>query len=161
NTYAYQNFNSHIFQILDNGTQNDLTAPELNNRVSYAFNDLFFGVHYKFITGKFTFNPGVTAHYYSMNDTQLGNSNHRAFSKILPDFDVKFQIKRSQTLNYRFALTNNFTDITNLAEGYLLQGYNSLFRGNRNLENATYQTHSIYYNHFNTFNMEYINAGIN
>src|SRR5690606_2448156 len=79
NTYSYQNFNSHIFQILDNGAQNDLNNPELNNRVSYGFNDLFFGVHYKFITGKFTFNPGVTAHYYTMNNTQSGSSSNRTF----------------------------------------------------------------------------------
>ncbi len=44
NTYSYQNFNSHIFQILDNGTQNDLNAPENNNDVNYAFNDVFFRV---------------------------------------------------------------------------------------------------------------------
>lgn len=160
NTYSYQNFNSHIFQILDNGTQNDLDNPELNNRVAYAFNDLFLGVHYKFITGKFTFNPGVTAHYYSMNDTQLGSSNHRTFARVLPDLDVKFEIRRSQTLNYNFAFTNHFTDIVNLAEGYLLQGYSSLFQGNRNLENSTHQTHRLYYHNFNSFTMQNIHAGI-
>lgn len=161
NTYSYQNFNSSMFQILDNGTQNDLTATELNNRVTYAFNDLYLGLHYKFITGKFTFNPGFSVHQYQMNDTQLGSSNNRTFTRILPDFDVKYQIKKSQTLNYRFAFTNNFTDILNLVEGYVLQGYSSLYQGNRNLENSTSQTHSLYYSSFSMFNMQNIFGGIN
>ena len=161
NTYSYQNFNSSMFQILDNGTQNDLTTSDLNNRVTYAFNDVYLGLHYKFIVGKFTLNPGFSLHHYLMDDTQLGSSNNRTFTRLLPDFDVKYQIKKSQTLNYRFALTNNFTDIMNLAQGYILQGYSSLYQGNRNLENSTSQTHSLYYSSFSMFNMQNIYGGIN
>ncbi len=161
NTYSYQNFNSHIFQLLDNGSRNDLNDAELNNRVTYTFNDIFAGVHYKFITGKFTFNPGLTVHHYVMEDIQLGNSNKRNFSRILPDFTAKYQIKKSQTLNYNFAMTNNFTDIVRLAEGALLQGYSSLYEGNRNLENSLTQSHSLNYTSFNMFNMENIFVGIN
>ena len=160
NTYSYQNFNSSMFQILDNGTQNDLTAPELNNRVAYIFNDLYLGLHYKFIKGKFTFNPGFSVHHYTMDDTQMGSTNNRTFMRVLPDFDMRFQIKKSQTLNYRFAFTNNFTDILNLAEGYILQGYSSLYQGNRNLENSTSQTHSLTYSSFSMFNMQNIYGGI-
>src|SRR5690606_22106491 len=110
---------------------------------------------------KFTFNPGVSVHQYLMDDTQLGTSNRRTFMRILPDLDVNYQIKKSQTLNYRFAFTNNFTDIMNLAQGYILQGYSSLYQGNRNLENSTSQTHSLTYNSFSMFNMQHIYGGIN
>lgn len=154
NTHSYQNFNSHIFQILDNGNRNDLNAEETNNRVTYAFNDAFVGLHYRFITGKFTFNPGVSIHYYSMKDSQLSSENNRTFARLLPDIDIRYQIKKSETLNYRFAFTNNFTDILNLAEGYIFQGYSSLYRGNRFLENSTSQTHTLRYTKFNMFNME-------
>src|SRR5690606_11176932 len=154
NTHSYQNFNSYIFQILDNGSRNDLNAEETNNRVTYAFNDAFVGLHYRFITGKFTFNPGVSIHYYSMKDSQLSSENNRTFARLLPDIDIRYQIKKSETLNYRFAFTNNFTDILNLAEGYIFQGYSSLYRGNRFLENSTSQTHTLRYTKFNMFNME-------
>lgn len=160
NTNSYQNFNSHIFQILDNEIINDLNDPSLNNRVTYAFNDAFLGLFYKFITGKFTFTPGVSLHYYTMNDTQLGTSNKNNFTKVLPNFDVKFQIKRSQTLNYRFAITNNFTDILQIAENYVFQGYSSLFNGNRYLENSTSQTHNLSFYSFSMFNQENIYANI-
>ncbi len=115
NTYSKQNFDSHIFQVLDNNDRNDLDNPDLNNNVTYAFNDIFVGLHYRFIKGKFTFNPGFSVHQYSMDDNQAGTSNKRTFGKILPDLDVKFQIKKSQTLNYNFAMTNKFTDIVQLA----------------------------------------------
>lgn len=156
NTYSYQNFNSNIFQILDNGNQNNLTAIENNNDVDYAFNDVFLGLHYKFIKGKFTITPGFSVHNYSTNDTQLGTSNSMNFTRFLPDVYALYQIKKSETLTYNFALQNNFTDITRLAEGFVFSNYNSLFSGNRNLENSLTQSHSLRYFKYNMFNFENI-----
>ena len=158
NTYSHQNFNTHIFQILDNGTQNDLNSPENNNQVRYDFNDAFLGLHYKILTGKFTFTPGISLHTYSMNNQQLGTSTKNSFTKILPDFFVLYQIKKAESLTYNFSLTNDFTDINKLAEGYVLSNYNSLFNGNRLLENATSQVHSLRYFKYNMFNFENIFA---
>ena len=160
NTYSYQNFDSSIFQILDNGTQNDLTAVENSNNVDYAFNDVFLGVHYKFLKGKFTFNPGFSVHQYNMIDNQLGSSNKESFTRILPDVYALWQIKKSQTLTYNYSFTNNFTDINKLAEGYVFSNYNSLFSGNRFLENSTSQVHSLRFFKYNMFNFENIFANI-
>lgn len=160
NTYSYQNFDSSIFQILDNGNQNNLTDPTVVNNVDYAFNDVFLGVHYKFMTGKFTFNPGFSVHQYNMNDEQLGTSNKQSFNRILPDVYALWQIKKSETLTYNYSLTNNFTDINKLAQGYVFSSYNSLFSGNRFLENSTSQVHSLRYFKYNMFNFENIFANI-
>lgn len=161
NTYSYQNFNSSLFQILDNGNQNNLSAPENNNDVNYGFNDVFLGLHYKFLYKKFTFTPGVSVHNYAMNNQQLGLDNKQNFFRILPDFYALYQIKKAESLTYNFAYTNNFTDINQLAEGTIFSGYSSLFRGNQNLENATSQTHSLRYFKYNMFNFENIFANIN
>lgn len=161
NTYSHQNFDSHIFQILDNGTQNDLNASENNNQIHYNFNDAFLGLHYKILTGKFTFTPGVSLHTYAMNNEQLGTATKNNFTKILPDFFALYQIKKAETLTYNFSLTNDFTDINKLAEGFVLSNYNSLFRGNRLLENATSQVHSLRYFKYNMFNFENIFAYVN
>lgn len=158
NTYSYQNFNSHIFQILDNGNRNDLNTTENNNDVDYNFNDVFLGLHYKFLTGKFTFTPGVSVHSYQMTNTQLGTNYSQSFMKVLPDFFALYQIKKAETLTYNFSLTNDFTDINQLAAGYVLSDYSSLFRGNRFLENATSQVHSLRYFKYNMFNFENIFA---
>lgn len=165
NTYSYQNFNSDIFQILDNQSVNEdintLTDIGTKNHVNYAFNDAFVGLHYKFIAGKFTFNPGFSVHNYVTKDTQLGSSNSMNFNRFLPDFYMKYDIKKSETLTYEFSLQNNFTDITRLAEGYVFSNYNSLFSGNRNLENSLSQNHSIRYFKYNMFNFENIFGYLN
>jgi hypothetical protein len=158
NTYSYQNFNSHIFQILDNGDKNDLNYSSNNNNVNYNFNDTFLGFHYKILAGKFTLTPGASLHTYSMTNTQLGTDYSQNFTKVLPDFFALYQIKKSETLTYNFSLSNDFTDINQLAAGYVLSDYSSLFRGYRFLENATSQVHSLRYFKYNMFNFENIFA---
>ncbi|MBF4466662.1 carboxypeptidase-like regulatory domain-containing protein [Flavobacterium sp. LC2016-12] len=158
NTYSYQDFNSHIFQMLDNGDRNDLNDSQNNNQVKYNFNDTFLGFHYKILSGKFTLTPGVSLHSYSMTNTQLGTDYSQSFTKVLPDFFALYQIKKSETLTYNFSLSNDFTDINQLAAGYVLSDYSSLFRGNRFLENATSQVHSLRYFKYNMFNFENIFA---
>jgi hypothetical protein len=161
NTYSYQNFDSSIFQILDNGTTNNLSSIENTNNVDYTFNDVFLGLHYKFIKGKFTVTPGFSVHNYSTKDNQLGSSNSMNFTRLLPDVYALYQIKKSETLTYNYALQNNFTDITKLAEGYVFSNYNSLFSGNRNLENSLSQSHSLRYFKYNMFNFENIFGFLN
>jgi hypothetical protein len=158
NTFSYQDFNSHIFQMLDNGDRNDLNDPDNNNKVNYNFNDVFLGFHYKILAGKFTLTPGVSVHSYNMKNTQLGSDYSQNFIKVLPDFFALYQIKKAETLTYNFSLTNDFTDINQLAEGFVLSDYSSLFRGNRLLENATSQVHTLRYFKYNMFNFENIFA---
>ena len=158
NTYSHQNFNSGIFQILDNETVNNLTNTANTNDVTYNFNDTFLGLHYKILTGKFTFTPGVSLHSYNMTNEQLATSNSQNFFRALPDFLAIYQLKKSETLTYNFSYTNNFTDINRLAEGFVFSNYNSLAKGNRLLENATVQEHSLRYFKYNMFNFENITA---
>ena len=157
-TYSYQSFDSSIYQILDNGSTNNLSNSENTNEVNYHFNDSFVGLHYKILTGKFTFTPGVSLHSYNMTNNQLGSSFNLKFFRILPDFLAIYQIKKAESLTYNYALTNNFTDINKLAEGNVLNGYNSLSKGFRGLENATQTTHSLRYFKYNMFNFENISA---
>jgi hypothetical protein len=160
NTYSYQNFNSNIFQILDNGSQNNLTDSRNTNQVNYVFNDAFIGLHYKMLIGKFTLNPGVTLHQFNTSDTQLNSTNKMSFNRVLPDFYALWQMKKSQSLTYNFSLTNNFTDVVKLAQGYVFSNYNSLYSGNRFLENSISQVHSLRFFKFSMFNMENIFANV-
>jgi len=161
NTYSMQNFNSHIFQILDSGTINDLNSTDKNNDVSYFFNDAFVGLHYKFITGKFTFNPGFSAHYYKTYNEQLGTKVNDNFYRVLPDVYALYQIKKAETLTYNYSINTDFTDINRFTAGYTFTNYNSLFQGNRYLENAMSESHSLRYFKYNMFNFENVSANIN
>lgn len=159
-TYSYQNFNSSIFQVLDNQSVNDLNDLENNNQVNYGFNDVYLGLHYKILTGKFTFNPGVSFHCYNMNNQQLGTDFKQSFYRVLPDVFALYQIKKSESLTYNYSLTNSFTDINKLVEGYVFSNYNSLSKGNRTLENAISQMHSLRYFKYNMYNLENIFANV-
>lgn len=158
NTYSHQNFDSSIYQILDDQSVNNLTDVADTNNVTYNFNDAFVGFHYKMLTGKFTLTPGVNLHSFTLNNQQLGSDYKQNFIRVLPDFFALYQIKKAETLSYNFALTNNFTDINKLAEGFVLNSYNSLSKGNRTLENSILQTHTLNYFKYNMFNFENIYA---
>lgn len=155
-----QDYNTNIFQILDNGSRNDLTDPLLGNDVDYKFRDLYAAAHYKFITGKFTITPGVTAHSFHIEDTQLGNTNELDFQEILPDFNVRFALRSSENINFDYRRTVSFTDVENYALGTVFNNYNSLFIGNNQLTGATNDRYSLNYFNFNMFNYTNINAGI-
>ena len=158
-TYSYQNFNSYLYQVLDDNSVDNL-EDNTKNDVSYSFTDAFAALHYKFITGKFTFNPGVAAHSYSSYNEQLGTKVTQDFTRLLPDVYAVYQIKKSERLQYTYNMTTEFTDIAKFAQGLVLNNYNSLFRGNRNLENALYQNHNLNYFKYNMFNFTQIFAGV-
>ena len=67
--YSKQQFNSNIFQVLDNGSELDTTpiagVTDVND-TDYTFSDVYLGLHYRWKTGKFT---GVSAHAYSAINT--------------------------------------------------------------------------------------------
>lgn len=168
-TQSRQRFNSGIFQLLDNSARIDFTeTPEeggvvfpLGNDVTYNFSDIFLGMKYKFITGIFTFTPGVTLHNYNLKTEQLGTETSMNEWMVLPDFFAVAQLKRSESIRFRYAMTAEYTDVNNYAEGFVFNNYNRMFRGNRLLENALANTFSLSYFSFNMFNYTNVNAAIN
>lgn len=158
-TYSNQNFNSAIFQILDNGTQNAFTENDFNNDITYTFTDAFFGLHYKLKSGKFIFNPGVTLHNYDLKNEQLGTTATQNEWMVLPDVNVILELKKSENLRFNYAITSEYSDVNNYAQAYVFNNYNQLFRGNRELENSLSHSYNLTYFSFNLFN--YTNIGGN
>ena len=159
NTYSYQNFDSSMFQLLDDNSKNDL-GETTRNDVNYVFNDAFLALHYRFITGKFEFNPGVSVHSYTMFNEQLGSKVDNNFFRVLPDVFAQYQIKKSERLIYRYEMTTDFTDVADFARGLVLSSYKSLFQGNRFLKNGLYQNHSLNYFKYNMFNFTQIYGSV-
>lgn len=168
--FSNQKFNSNIFQFLDDGTrlnptptitnEGELLTAE-NDNVEYRFSDVYLGVHYRFKTGKFTFTPGVSFHAYSNQNTQNGDTFKDNFLNVLPDFEARVQFKKSESLQFNYNMTNTFTDITNIAEGIVLNNYNSIQFGNPELQNALSHNFRLFYSSFNLFNYTNVFAGAN
>ncbi|MDY0088787.1 MAG: TonB-dependent receptor [Flavobacteriaceae bacterium] len=161
NTNSYQNYNSSIYQLLDNGNHFELDDEAYKNDVRYSFNDFYLGAHYKFVIGKFTFNPGLSFHRYNTFNNQLDTKVKDDFSRILPDVFAQWQIKRSESLTYNYRMSNVFSDINSFVSGYTFNNFNAFNRGNRYLENALQQTHNLNYVKYNLFNFTTIVGNLN
>jgi len=163
NTNAYQSFNSSIFQILDNGDVFQVPNQDnlnFENDVRYNFNDAYIGVHYKFILGKFTINPGFNLHRFNMYNDQLNSRVRDDFTRFLPDVFAQWQIKKSESMTYTYRMSNFFNDINSLVEGYVFNNFNTLNAGNRFIENALVQSHNLRYFKYNLFNFSNIFANL-
>ena len=160
-TVSDQQFNSNIFQVLENGTTNSISNVNSINYVNYTFDDYYAGLHYKFITGIFTFNQGFTAHQYSAKNTQLGSVFDNSFTKLLPDASIKVALKKSETLRLNYSQQVSFTDINRVAEGFVFNNYNRLYSGNRELESSLSHNVNLSYFSFNMFNYTNIFASVN
>jgi len=168
-TYSNQKFNSNIFQLLDNNDRIDFSeTPPVNgenlslvNDVVYDFADVFFGLHYKVKTGAFIFTPGVTLHNYNIKSEQLGTTTSENTWFLAPDFNVIWNIKKSESLRFNYAISSQYTDVNNYAEAFVFNNYNRLFRGNRDLENALSHNYSLTYFSFNLFNNTNVSGNLN
>lgn len=161
---SHQSFESSIFQFLDQGTRFQPT-PSFNNGlasndVEYNFSDLYLGIHYRFRTGKFTFTPGFSIHAYGNNNQQNNILVEDNFIRFLPDFETRIQIKKGESLTLNYRMQNQFTDVTRLAKGLVLNNYNSLQYGEPDLQNALSHNISLLYSSFNLFNYTNVFARI-
>ena len=165
-TLSRQDYNTSLFQILDNGNRVDLDETagsdpaSLDNDVRFNFTDLFLGLHYKVKTGKFTFTPGVTLHNYTVTSDQQGFETSEDKTLLLPDLFVDFQLRQSQNIRFNYQLSAQYTDVTNYAEGLVLNNFNRLSGGNRNLDNALLHRLSLNYFSFSMFNFTNLFGGI-
>ena len=164
NLYSNQKFNTDLFQFLDNGDEFNPT-PTINdglgtNETNYTFNDLYVGLHYRLKLGKFTITPGLSGHAYSAKNTQFGTTYKDNFFRVLPDFNTRIQLKKSENINFNYSMTTAFTDVTQLARGIVMNNYNSFFTGNPELESALSHNLNLTYFSFNMFNYTNVFANV-
>ena len=160
-TLSSQSLFSNISQNLENGGTINFDETNLNNDVDYSFSDLFLGLKYKMVSGIFTFEPGVTLHNYTTKDTQLGIVNKVNQTKLLPSAYARLQFKSSESLRFNYAVSTQFSDISKVAEGYMLANYKSLTRGNSEIENGLNHRYSLNYFSFSMFSFTNIMASLN
>ncbi|WP_417212581.1 carboxypeptidase regulatory-like domain-containing protein [Bizionia sp.] len=158
-----QKFNSDIFQTLDDGSifNNQPVNYNPENDINYTFTDLYVGLHYQLKAGIFTFTPGLSAHAYSAKNEQFGVEYKDNFFRVLPDFNTRIQFKKSETLTFNYRMQTQFTDVNQLAEGLVLNRYNSFFTGNQELESSLAHNLSLMYFSFNMFNYTNVFARVN
>ena len=133
------------------GVENNL-GDGFNNNATYDFTDYYFGIRYKVKFGSLVVSPGATLHFYSTEDNQFSTENGFDKTLLLPQLYAKYNIKKTESLTLNYAVNAEFTDINNLVFGTTITNYNTLFQGNRDLENQLFHNFTLRYSNFNSFN---------
>ena len=159
---SLQRFNTNMYQTLDNLSHLPLETETIEgvNDIEYNINDVYVGVQYRLKAGIFTLHPGFDIHHYEVKNTQANNKTLQSFNRILPMFNLRLQFKKSEHIQLGYSTRTQFTDINTLAEGLVLNRYNSLYQGNRSLEAALNHVYSVGYFNFNQFTFTNIFANI-
>jgi hypothetical protein len=165
-----QEFNSQFFQFLNNGSRFVTTPNTVDsdgnlllpiNDIEYNFSDVYLGFHYRVRLGKFTITPGLSLHAYGNKNSQLGDTYKDNFFRVLPDFETRIQLKNSESLTFTYNMSNTFTDVTSLAEGLVLNNYNSIQYGESQLQNSLSHNLRLFYRSFSLFNYTNVFASLN
>jgi hypothetical protein len=156
-----QGYNSAIEQQYDGVNINDINDPNYLNDFNYLLDDYFVGLRYKTKFGKLVLSPGVNLHRYRY-DISPSPQTDILYDKtlLLPEFFAKYDFKKTESLTFNYAMQAQFTDINNFVPNLIINSYNSLFRGNTQIDNALVQSFTLGYYNFNMFNFTNIFAGV-
>jgi hypothetical protein len=160
NKFLNEDFFTDDRQILDDTTVNNFGIDGFGNDLNFKLNDLFVGVHYKFRAGIFTLKQGLYAHNYSwtLRNQTILNKN---IWVVLPDFLAKIEFNKSKKIHINYNLKTSFSDASKFANRFYLQSYNSVFRGNEEIENNLFHAARIYYSRFSLYRGLMLFASLN
>ncbi len=159
--YNTQDYSNRLAEgNIDDGGQ-EFNDARLQNEVLFSLLDGFAGVHYKTKFGKFTFRPGLNAHYYQVRDQQAGMDERRDYQVLLPDALLRYEFSSSRGIDLRYNMSAQFNDVNQIMDGLIVRSYNSLLTGNDSLNFARIHNLSFIYRDFNLFNFTTIFAGLN
>ena len=158
NKLKKEEFNSFDAQNLDDGSVKNFINAGFNNNANFSLNDFFFGLHYKFRYKILTFKQGVYFHNFNWVINQQSLLKKQKWV-ALPDFLLKLDFNNSKKIQLYYNLKSNFSNSFALSDRFFLQSYNSVFKGNQNLENELFHNASISYSRFSIYRGLLINAG--
>ncbi|WP_240338065.1 carboxypeptidase regulatory-like domain-containing protein [Gelidibacter japonicus] len=158
---AFTNFYNQDLQQLSNGTINNFNTAGFGNDFSYDFLNTFVGLEYKFQIGIATFKPMLYTHFYSWQTQQFDEKSNQTKALILPQFTTKIEFNNSERINFKYSLNARFQGIEQLANNFVLNNFNSVYKGNATLENQLYHTVSLNYHKFSLFRNLNLNLNTN
>lgn len=148
---AFNNFYNTDEQLLSDGTNNNFKSAGFGNDFSYRFVNTFVGLEYKFQIGIATLKPMLYANFYSWNTKQFDDRFSNTKALLLPQFTTKIEFNNSEKINFKYSLNARFPGIDQLANNFILNNFNSVYKGNTTLENQLYHSVNLSYFKFSLF----------
>ncbi|WP_218841501.1 TonB-dependent receptor [Winogradskyella undariae] len=148
---SFNDFYNEDVQLLNDGSINNFSSAGFGNDFGYSFIDTYLGLEYKFQIGIATFKPAVFYHGYLWRTQQFEDSETFSKNLVLPQFTTKVEFNNSEKLNFKYKLNARFPGINQLANNFVLSNFNSVYRGNNQLENQLYHSATLSYYKFSLF----------
>ena len=150
-------------QFLTDGSINNFANNGFGNDLDYLLNDFYVGLEYKFKIGKWINKPALYTHFYHLKTKQIASDYSLNRTYFEPQFNSEYEFNQSESLKFNYKLSNDFPDATRLLERYMLQSYNSVYRGNALLKNERFHSASLRYTKSSMYRglMLFANASFN
>jgi hypothetical protein len=158
---SFSSFLSDDTQLLSNGVSNSFLDNGFENDLQYNIVNTFLGLEYKFQTGKVTFKPALYLHFFNWTTNQKGFKNNKSQNLLLPKLDIDIPFSFVEKLSFRYSLDNRIPQVSQLAEGYILSDFNSVYKGNDALENELFHNVILGYTKFSLLNKLQLNLFAN
>lgn len=142
---TFNSFVNEDVQLLSSGEINNFNTADFGNNLQHNFIDTYVGLEYKFRTGIFTFKPAVYQHYFNWSLHQLQTKTTNTKTVLTPEFTTEIKFKNGAKATFKYKANARFPSVNNLASNFILRNFNSVFRGNANLENEFFHTTSFNY----------------
>lgn len=155
---SFTDFFSEDKQQLENGIINNFNTAGFGNDFNHNFLDGYVGLEYKTKINKITLKPALYYHNYFWETKQLGNKNSVSKKIVLPQFSIRLDLPRGNFFNFKYKLNSKAPRTQSLANNFILSSFNSVYRGNLNLQNSLYHTFNLLYRDFSV--MQSINTNI-
>jgi hypothetical protein len=137
-------------QLLTSGAVNGFENAGFGNQMVFNLNDYYLATEYKRSSGKWKNTATLYWHNYFLSTKQ--NTTTQVKNTFLqPQWQTEYSFNETERLTFNYKLNNNFADAQNYAENFVLQSYNSVFRGNAVLQNERLHTASLFYNNFSFY----------
>ena len=148
---AFNSFNTQDLQQLSDGTINNFETAGFNNQLHYNLMDTYLGLEYKFQIGIATFKPAAYLHFYNWQANQLSSRISNSKTVLLPQFTSNIEFSNSEKIDFKYKLNATFPTVNRIANNFVLNNFNSVFKGDANLSNTLYHTASVSYRRFSLF----------
>ena len=142
---AFNSLKINEKQLLSNQKEKDLTLANFGNDLKYQLTDAFLGVDYRFMIEKLITKFSLYVHCYSLKTSQLSNVNAFNISILEPSLDSKYDFNKSEAINLKYSLKNNFPTENLLINNYSLDDYQTIFKGNSLLKNESFHSFTMSY----------------
>ncbi len=137
-------------QILTNGASNNFNTNGFGNNLNYNLTNMFIGLEYKFKIKKLVIKPILYLHNYQVN---INQKSENTISKVLlqPQIHADYEYSDREKISFKYKLVNSFAEASNYAANFVLQSYNTVFKGNALLENEKFHNYTLNYSNRTSF----------